>query len=180
MIKSSDELPWLPRLSHVHKESDNKLWHHKLQWQAAMTAHWLHQLLTVGVVDKYIIISPKSGQTIIQNLHLEFLLHSRSNRKTKSGYWIALKRSQAKNNCQSNILIQAMRSLWARIKLYLIPLSSGIPSIHTEEATLETNCKYEQCWIYITHCSQNHTILLQYTDITEVTACCCCIDFGCK
>jgi hypothetical protein len=29
----------------------------------------------VGVVDKYIIISPKSGQTIIQNLHLEFLLH---------------------------------------------------------------------------------------------------------
>jgi hypothetical protein len=40
-----------------------------------MTTHWLHQLLTVGVVDKYIIISPKSGQTIIQNLHLEFLLH---------------------------------------------------------------------------------------------------------
>jgi hypothetical protein len=59
--------------------SEKAMDHHHLSSQIAMpscsmTTHWIHQLLTVGV-DKYIIICPKSGQTIPQNLHPEFVLH---------------------------------------------------------------------------------------------------------
>jgi len=42
----------------THKVTDHHL-HHKQQWRAAMTTHWVHQLPTVDV-DKHIIIFPKT------------------------------------------------------------------------------------------------------------------------
>jgi len=65
-------LPWC-RTQHNGQGIEHFLAHEE-QWQAAMTFHYLHQLLTVSI-DKFVIICPKLGQRIIQNLHLEFLSH---------------------------------------------------------------------------------------------------------
>lgn len=63
----------LVRVTIAFRPSHHHL-HHELLWQATMDNHWFHQLFTVGV-DKYIITSPKFGQSTVQNLHTEFLLH---------------------------------------------------------------------------------------------------------
>ncbi len=65
ITNSSDELPGLPTMT--------------------------HQLLTVGV-DKYAITFPEFWEKYHTNPCLEFLLHSRSNRKTQSWCWIPLKK----------------------------------------------------------------------------------------
>jgi hypothetical protein len=71
---STEKTEWGHNLvSKAYKVSDHHL-HHGEPWQAAMTTQWLHQLLMEDVV-KHIIMSPKSGHAIIQNLGPEFPLH---------------------------------------------------------------------------------------------------------
>jgi hypothetical protein len=48
----------------THKASVHQL-HHKWQWWAAITTHWQHQLMMVGV-EMYVIISQHFRQTLIQ------------------------------------------------------------------------------------------------------------------
>jgi hypothetical protein len=56
----------------AHKVTDHHL-HHEWRWQVAMTAHWVHQLPTVGV-DKHIIIFPKTIDiTIEKRVFLRFM-----------------------------------------------------------------------------------------------------------
>jgi hypothetical protein len=73
----------------VNKVSDYQL-HHKSQWQAAMTTHWLHQFWTVGL-DKHISIHPKSWVNCYTCI-LSFCHISGSNGKTQSWCWLALER----------------------------------------------------------------------------------------
>jgi hypothetical protein len=81
--------------------------HHELQGQAATTTHWLHQL-TIGAIYKDRIIHSKCGQTFIQTLHTEFLLHFHQDKKTQSWCWLAIKRQVITK--ENSILIQAATS----------------------------------------------------------------------
>jgi hypothetical protein len=71
--------------------SDQHL-HHEQQWGTAMTSHWLHQLLTVGV-GKYTIIQTKFQAIYSTEICvLGFCCISRSNGKTQWWYWLPLER----------------------------------------------------------------------------------------
>jgi hypothetical protein len=61
-----------------------------------MTTSWLHQLPAVGV-SKYVIISPKSGQTIYKICILNLCCIFGTYRKSQSWCWLAL---QAPNTVQ--------------------------------------------------------------------------------
>ncbi len=74
-------------VSATHEVPDHHLLHEQ-QWWAAMTPHWLDQLLTVGV-DKY----TKLWANHYTNSHvLSFCCISIINGKTRSWCWLALKR----------------------------------------------------------------------------------------
>ncbi len=77
---NNSKVTWQKKCCHnltrvANKASDHQL-NHELQWQAAMTIHWLHELLMESVDNHMIAISPNFRQTTIQNLCPEFPLQS--------------------------------------------------------------------------------------------------------
>jgi hypothetical protein len=74
----------------IHKAGDCHL-HHKWQWLAAITPHWLLQLWTVSV-QKCMIVRSKFQTSNCTNIFILSFCHIfRSNRSTKSWRWLAIK-----------------------------------------------------------------------------------------
>ncbi len=74
----------------IHKAGDCHL-HHKWQWLAAITPHWLLQLWTVSV-QKCMIVRSKFQTSNCTNICILSFCHIfRSNRSTKSWRWLAIK-----------------------------------------------------------------------------------------